>query len=213
LTIAHLPPSYPNEVASSPIAAPTELASSDIKAIGSAMEVNEEEMDSDYLPSEDKPSDEENSTSKLETEDHLSHCESQEPPLLPSDSTPIVSESSHSTRSKSAKSALEFRPASLSLILSYDDVMSRDCKDLWSSIQFLYSQNKKLFEMYSMQCARLAAAEAHCTLASHQISMLNEQLANKTQKKCWKSKKLLWLNKQSMPRRKRLKPKRLPRKS
>jgi hypothetical protein len=68
--------------------------------------------------------------------------------------------------------------------------MSRDCEDLWSSIQFLYSQNKKLFEMYLMQCAHLAAAEAHCTLASHQISMLNEQLANKTQKKHWKSKKL-----------------------
>ncbi|KAG1721065.1 hypothetical protein EDB19DRAFT_2044466 [Suillus lakei] len=68
--------------------------------------------------------------------------------------------------------------------------MNGDREDLWRNIQFLYGQNKSLFKMYLMQSARLAAAEAHCTLASHQISMLNERLVNKTQKKCQKSKKI-----------------------
>ncbi|KAG0703514.1 hypothetical protein DFH29DRAFT_998504 [Suillus ampliporus] len=68
--------------------------------------------------------------------------------------------------------------------------MNSDREDLWRSVQFLYGQNKTLFELYLTQSAQLAAAEAHCTLAKNQISMLNEQLANKTQKKHQKSKKL-----------------------
>lgn len=106
------------------------------------------------------------------------------------DSPVMTSGSSLVTRSISTGLQFEFGSASIPAVLSYDEVMNGDREDLWKNIQLYYSQNEKLFEMYWMQSARLAAVETHCTLVSHQILMLNERLTNKTQKKRQKSKKL-----------------------
>ncbi|KAG2032667.1 hypothetical protein BDR03DRAFT_1015018 [Suillus americanus] len=174
--------------------APTEAATSDIEPdIIVEGDEGDEEMDSDYLPgSEDEASDSESSDSESEIEDGPPRQDLEAIPFLPvpTDSPIMASGSSLITRSISTGLQFEFGPASLPAVLSYDDVMNGDHADLWRSIQFLYGQNKSLFEMYSMQSARLTAAEAHCTLASHQISMLNQWLANKTQKKRQKSKKI-----------------------
>ncbi|KAG2061628.1 hypothetical protein BDR06DRAFT_1001900 [Suillus hirtellus] len=154
--------------------APTEAATSDIEMIVEG----DEEMDSDYLPSSEDEASDSDSELDSEIEDH------------PTDSPTMASGSSLTTHSISVGLQSEFGPARLPTVLSYNDVMNGDREDLWRNIQFLYGQNKTLFELYSMQSAQLTAAEAHCTLASHQISMLNERLANKTQKKCQKSKKI-----------------------
>ncbi|KAG1900505.1 uncharacterized protein F5891DRAFT_1188412 [Suillus fuscotomentosus] len=106
------------------------------------------------------------------------------------DSPVMTSGSSLVTRSISTGLQFEFGSASIPAVLSYDEVMNGDREDLWKNIQLHYSQNEKLFEMYWMQSARLAAVEAHCALVSYQILMLNERLTNKTQKKRQKSKKL-----------------------
>ncbi|KAG1905855.1 uncharacterized protein F5891DRAFT_1182921 [Suillus fuscotomentosus] len=154
--------------------APTEAATSDVEMIVEG----DEEMDLDYLPSNEDEASDSDSELDLEIEDH------------PTDSPTMASGSSLTTRLISVGLQSKFGPARLPMVLSYDDVINSNREDLWRNIQFLYGQNKTLFKLYSMQSARLAAAEAHCTLTSHQVSMLNEWLANKTQKKRQKLKKI-----------------------
>ncbi|KAG2074554.1 hypothetical protein BDR04DRAFT_1115439 [Suillus decipiens] len=173
----------------------TEAEASDINNKNMLVVDSNEEMDSDYLPSssDNGASNSESSDSELEIKDGPPQTLPSPPEFyhIPPTDHPIMALGNPIiTHSILTGLQLDFGPASLPAVLLYNNVMNSDHEDLWRNIQFLYGQNKTLFEMYSTKSMQLTAAEAHCTLTSHQLSMLNEQLANKTQKKHQKSKKI-----------------------
>jgi hypothetical protein len=160
-SMATFPPSYPQEVPSSPSYVPSDL------------ELGTDGSDSETSESNDSDDQDDPVPFKENNETHDDHS------LLPSSS----STSSRITRSVSTTLGRPILPP----FPPYADVIDRTPKELYAYMRSHQSQCEVIF---NERTAQLDAANAHCTIARRHITTLTEQLANKTQSKRRKSKKV-----------------------
>ena len=162
-SMATFPPSYPQEVPSSPSYIPSDL------------ELGTDDSDSETSESRDL-SNQDNPVPFKENNDSETHDD--HPPLPLSSST-----SNRITRSASTTLGQPTLPP----FPSYADVMDCTPKELYAYMRSHQSQ----CEVILNECtAQLDAANAHCTIVRRHVTTLTEQLANKSQSKRRKSKKI-----------------------
>ncbi|KIK45040.1 hypothetical protein CY34DRAFT_802009 [Suillus luteus UH-Slu-Lm8-n1] len=152
-----------------PTSYPEEVPSSPVSA---TMAVSEDESDSEYMESDDEVSD-----SLLESEEDEG--------FYFVDPLTGPSTSRRSTRS----SSVQFTGPILAMP-SYAQCMTRSREELWDYISRLHSQNRDLMETVATQSAQLEAANAHCTVVSHENTQLREIHSNKQKQKDYQSMRL-----------------------
>ena len=157
---ATFPPSYPQEVPSSPSYIPSDL------------ELGTDDSDSETSGSNDS-GDQDDLVPLEENETHDDH------PSLPS-SSPTSSRITRSVSTTLGRPTLPPFPA-------YADVMDCTPKELYTYMRSHQSQCEVILNECT---AQLDAANAHCTITRRHITTLTEQLANKSQSKRRKSKKI-----------------------
>ena len=172
---ATFPPSYPQDIPSSPSYVPSELST-------------------DYSDPDWKNEGEDSDDSSESSEGHILGLEDHDGPglfvensneLHDDDRAPLTPSSS-TNRVTCSVSTMLGRPT-VPPLPPYGHVMDSERREIWAFMQSYKSQCEIILDE---RTAQLDAANAHCTITHHQNEALTKQLANKSQSKRRKSKKV-----------------------
>ncbi|KAG1727550.1 DDE superfamily endonuclease-domain-containing protein [Suillus paluster] len=152
-TTTHLPPSYPADIPSSPMAAPSDVDEVDKLMRLDDSEEEDSEDDTDFFPMADDEHD-------LDSESSDSESEEEEEDAQPSRNDTRI------TRSTSLVSGSIPHP----VIPTYNQAMMLTKEELWYELQHMYEQNGALVQTTQILTAQLDATNAHCTMAQRALA-------------------------------------------